>query len=232
MNEIFHHGQFGIEARILEDHAEARANALGFPREIVAEHARSALAGPTQRREDLEQSRLAAAVGAEQSEDLAALDGKADSPQRFALAVAVTEVGDLDRRGHGGTAMHLTIAACAQGRRRAMHAPPAYRCARHNWFRDPPGTPATSSRRTARARAPPGATSDVGSRRRRWAGRDRRGTASASPPTSRRIRDGHARDPCGNARTALANRSDRPARRPTRNAKRTGCGVRRSTPEG
>src|SRR5437762_3390628 len=149
MNEIFRHGQLGIEAGILEDHAEPRANALGFPLEIVPEHAHSALAGPNQRREDLEQSGLAAAVGAEQSEDLAALDGEADSPQRFALAVAVSEVGDFDRRGHGGTAMHLTIAACAQDRCRAMHAPPAYRCARHNWFRDPPDTPATSSRRTA-----------------------------------------------------------------------------------
>src|ERR1051326_7228918 len=37
MNEIFRHGQLGIESRILEYHAEPRANALGLPRAIVAE---------------------------------------------------------------------------------------------------------------------------------------------------------------------------------------------------
>ena len=55
---------------------------------IVAEHAHLAGVGAAVALEDLDRGRLAGAVGAEEAEDLAAVDGEVDALEGFDVAVA------------------------------------------------------------------------------------------------------------------------------------------------
>ena len=73
-SEILADGQLAIETRMLKHNAEPPPHRTGFARQVVAEESRTARLDRRQRREQLEQSGLAAAVGSEEAEDFAARD--------------------------------------------------------------------------------------------------------------------------------------------------------------
>jgi hypothetical protein len=62
----------------------------------VAEHAHLAGVGLAVALEDLDQRRLAGAVGPEQREHLAARDGQVHAVERDALAVRLAQIPDAD----------------------------------------------------------------------------------------------------------------------------------------
>ena len=87
MLEVFQHGQFAVDARMLKHHAHLAANLDGVAREVAAEHPRASRLNRNQRREKSEQRGLAAAVGTQETEHLAARNREAYVAQRLALAV-------------------------------------------------------------------------------------------------------------------------------------------------
>jgi len=72
-------GQFFVEARRLENHADLRANERGLPDHITATNACGSAIGSNESGEDPEESRLAAPVRAEEGKQLAGVDLKIQS---------------------------------------------------------------------------------------------------------------------------------------------------------
>src|SRR5215469_8919693 len=96
MNEVFLGGQLLVETGGLEDHADLLANAVAIDSGAEAENPDATLRRGDQRREDAEERRLPAAVGAEKAEDFAGLDAQAQVVQRGPVAVGKAEIRDLD----------------------------------------------------------------------------------------------------------------------------------------
>src|SRR5438445_4461200 len=77
MRQVFGDRELAIDAGMLKHNSYSPAHLGGGAGEIVAEHAPMARIDRDQRREDAEQSGLAAAIGAKEAEDLATIDREA-----------------------------------------------------------------------------------------------------------------------------------------------------------
>src|ERR1035437_4417676 len=99
MREIFADRQLAIETRMLKHDAEPAPHRTGFACQVVTEHLRTSRLNRRQRREQLEQSGFAAAVGSQEAENLAASDRKSHVVERLAIAVAKAERARFDRAG-------------------------------------------------------------------------------------------------------------------------------------
>ena len=95
--------QLLVEAGGLEDDADLPADAVPGVGRVHPHDTDPARRGGDEGRQDAEQRRLAAAVGAEQRECLAGLDPQRQLVQRDAKAVTMRELLGLDggSRGHG-----------------------------------------------------------------------------------------------------------------------------------
>ena len=69
-HQVLFGGEFHVDALRLEDHADVAAHQRGLAGDIVAHDQRASAGGQHQGRENAEGRGLAAAVGAEQAEDL------------------------------------------------------------------------------------------------------------------------------------------------------------------
>ena len=85
-------------------------------RGIHIEHADAAGGPQEEALEDLEGRRLAGAVGPQEGEHLAALDGEVDATDRFERSVSLHETCDLDSR-HAGDGTSLFNSGEQQGER-------------------------------------------------------------------------------------------------------------------
>ena len=95
--EILPHRELGVEREGLRHVADAAAQAHVVGIDRSAEQRRLALARRQQAGQHLHRGRLAAAVRAEEAEDLAALDGEAHAVDRGEVAEAHGEVARHDR---------------------------------------------------------------------------------------------------------------------------------------
>ena len=100
VQEILHHRELGIQARMLEDHPQMASDVVRLAGHVVVEDGDASAGGEEQRGQNLEEGRLAAAVGSEKAEDLTARDRERDARQRLTRSVAMTKI--LDH--HGGVA--------------------------------------------------------------------------------------------------------------------------------
>src|SRR5271167_2615046 len=94
--EVFADGQLAVETRMLKHDAELPPHRARFAGEIVAEQPRASRLNRRQRREQLEEGSLAAAVGAEKAEDFAARDRKTHVGERLALTVTEAKSARFD----------------------------------------------------------------------------------------------------------------------------------------
>src|SRR5208282_756491 len=99
MRQILADRQLAIETRMLKHDAEPPPHRAGFARQVVTEHTRTSRLNRHERREQLEQSGFAAAVGSQEAEYLAACDRKSHVAERLAIAVAKAERARFDRAG-------------------------------------------------------------------------------------------------------------------------------------
>src|SRR5208282_1192427 len=101
MREIFADCQLAIETRMLKHDAEPAAHRNGFARQVVTEHTRTSRLNRHQRREQLEQSGFATAVGPQEAKELAARDRKSHIAECLAIAIAKAERARVDGAGIG-----------------------------------------------------------------------------------------------------------------------------------
>jgi hypothetical protein len=99
------HGQARVEAAALEHDPDALAQLALTSFGVVAEHADAAAGAPPVALEDLDRRRLASPVRAEQAEHLAARDLEGETADGVDVAIALAEVGNLDRRCAHGRAL-------------------------------------------------------------------------------------------------------------------------------
>src|SRR5262249_6593213 len=98
MHQIFVSGELLIEAGRLEDDTDAPPNLLRLRGDIETEDANGAALGADQGRENAKGGGLAAAVGAEQSEDFASADGETQPIEGCSSSVVVKQPRDFDGR--------------------------------------------------------------------------------------------------------------------------------------
>ena len=96
--EVLPHRELGIERERLRHVADAVARAHVAGVERLAEQQRLALAGRQQAGQHLHGRGLAAAVGAEEAEDLAALDGEDHTVDRGEIAEPAGQIARDDDR--------------------------------------------------------------------------------------------------------------------------------------
>ncbi len=89
-----------VESEALRDVADARAQTLRFPGHVAPEHRGAAARGFQQRGQDLQQGRLAGAVGADEAEHLAWTYLEVDAVDGDELPEASGELTGLDDRRH------------------------------------------------------------------------------------------------------------------------------------
>ena len=85
-------GELEVERRLLEDDAEPRQRRHRIARHVVAHHLDAAGIGGEQAGEQLEQRRLAGAIGAEQGDELAGMGGQADAVDGADRAIGLDDV--------------------------------------------------------------------------------------------------------------------------------------------
>jgi hypothetical protein len=95
-------GQVAVHAGALRHDADRAAYLARLPEHVPARHARPALVGVRERGEHLDGGGLARAVGAEQAEHCALLDGKGQTVERADVAVVLGEALCLDCIFHVG----------------------------------------------------------------------------------------------------------------------------------
>src|SRR5262249_1180829 len=94
----FPDGEVRPQFRRLEDDADPLAEVRAGPLGIVPEDAHLARVAAAVPLEDLHRRRLAGAVRAEKTEDLALLDREVDPPHRLEAPVGLAQAAHLDRR--------------------------------------------------------------------------------------------------------------------------------------
>src|SRR5271163_3594601 len=99
--QIFRDGEFEVDAARLEDDTELLAHSIWVARDVEALNAGAPASRRHQRGEDAKERRLAAAVGAQQSEDLTGAHLEAEAVERETLSVAMGQAVELDRREGG-----------------------------------------------------------------------------------------------------------------------------------
>ena len=96
MDEVLLCRELHVNAARLKHHANLAAHAIRVKRDVMAQDQRAAFARQHQGGEDAEERRLAAAIRAQQAEDLGAVHIKADAVQRHAIAILVVEAFNAD----------------------------------------------------------------------------------------------------------------------------------------
>ena len=94
--EILCHGELAIEAGGLKDDADPPADRACLPRDVEPKDLDRAGLHGNQRREQAKERRLAAAVGADNGEDLACIDRQVQAGEGHAVAVAMPDLRDAD----------------------------------------------------------------------------------------------------------------------------------------
>ena len=89
-------GQVAVERLVLEHEPDVAAHVVALGDDVEAAHAGGAGRGPRERAEHVDRRALARAVGAEESEHLAAIHGERDAADGLDLPVGLDEVLDLD----------------------------------------------------------------------------------------------------------------------------------------
>src|ERR1700682_427969 len=97
MREVLGHGQLAVESRMLKHDAQPPPYPGRLAREIMPKNSRAARLNRRERREQLEKRALAAALGPEKSENLAARTRETPLRKRLALPVAKPKRARLDR---------------------------------------------------------------------------------------------------------------------------------------
>jgi hypothetical protein len=112
-------GQLRVQGCRLQLDADSLLERARVAHDVDAQHLGAARIGRAQALEDLDRRRLAGAVGAEQAEDLAAVDAEGDAVYGVQLSVGLAQLVDGDDRAvgrGGGTAPILPCAAaCVRG---------------------------------------------------------------------------------------------------------------------
>ena len=110
-HQVLFRRQLDVDALLLEDDADAAAHQGRLARHVVAHDQGASARGHHQGRENAEGRGLAAAVGAEQAEDLGGTHVEGNASQRGSISVLVAEVLELDhrRRGITGVGRHGRI---------------------------------------------------------------------------------------------------------------------------
>ena len=98
MAEVFQNGQFFIEARGLEDHANLAPDRIALRHNIAVEHPDLAGLGRQQSAENSEERGLAAAIRAEKPENFTAVNGQVHRIERDAVAIAVGQFRNRNDR--------------------------------------------------------------------------------------------------------------------------------------
>src|SRR6266852_5560218 len=99
MREVLGHGQFAVEPRMLKHDAQPPPHPGRLARKVMPKYPRAPRLNRRQGREQLEKRALAAAIGPEKTENLAARNRETHVRQRLAIAVAKAKPARLDRRG-------------------------------------------------------------------------------------------------------------------------------------
>src|ERR1039458_6474470 len=94
--EIFADRQLAVETRMLKHDAEPPPHRTGLAGQVVTEHSRASRLNRHQRREQLEQSGLAAAVGSEKAKCLHACDIDAHVAVQMPFPVAKAAFARVD----------------------------------------------------------------------------------------------------------------------------------------
>ena len=89
--EVLEAGQVLVHRGVLAGEPDVLAHPGGVADDVEARHARGAVVGQQQGRQDADGRRLAGAVRAEQPEDAARLDVKVDAAKRVDVAVALSQ---------------------------------------------------------------------------------------------------------------------------------------------
>ena len=97
--EVLAAGEVGMEARLLDDRADARERRGALAGEVVTEDPHVAGGRLGEPEEQADQGRLAGAVGSEEAEGGAPRDFEVDSGERRAIAEALAQIGGVDRQG-------------------------------------------------------------------------------------------------------------------------------------
>src|SRR5205814_1985053 len=94
--EVLHHGEVAIERESLRDVADVRAHLLAVALDVEAVDGGVAAGRDEETAEDADERRLAGAVRAEETEDLAARDLQRDAVERADGAEVLADVLDVD----------------------------------------------------------------------------------------------------------------------------------------
>src|SRR5207248_935318 len=95
-------GEEGVEVDLLRDQADGAAGELIVAHDVAAEHLHGAFAGERGSRHQADQRRLPGPVGAEEREDLAAMDVEVDVIESGEGAVALGRAPQAHRLKHEG----------------------------------------------------------------------------------------------------------------------------------
>ena len=98
VDEVLLRRKLHVDAARLEDHADLAAHAAGIQSHVVAQNQSASGGGQHQGGKNAEHGGLAAAVGAEQTEDLGAIHGEGDAVEGDAIAVLMAQAVDLNDR--------------------------------------------------------------------------------------------------------------------------------------
>src|SRR5260370_31315100 len=99
MRQVLGHGQLAVEPWMLKHDAQPPSHPGRLAREVTPQYPRAPRLNRRQRREQLEQRALAAAIGSEKSENLAARHREAHIRERLALAITKAKPSRLASRG-------------------------------------------------------------------------------------------------------------------------------------
>src|ERR1700722_17546668 len=101
MLQILPHCELGIDAGGLKGDADLPADVVGTPGQIETEHRGTPRLNWQECAQDAEESRLAAAVWPQETEDRSRFDREIDAIERQAFAIAMREAADFNRGRHG-----------------------------------------------------------------------------------------------------------------------------------
>src|SRR5271170_4451853 len=99
--QIFRDGEFEVDAARLEDDTELLAHSIRVARDVEALNASAPAGRRHQRGEDAKERGFAAAVRAEEAEDLTGAHLEAEAVEREALSVAMGQAVEHDGREGG-----------------------------------------------------------------------------------------------------------------------------------
>lgn len=99
--QVLRGGEVAVERRVLEDETDVAAHGVAPRGHVEAADVGGAGGRGDQRAEHVDGRALAGAVGAEEAEDLAAVDRERHAPDGLDVPVGLGEVDDLDG-GNGG----------------------------------------------------------------------------------------------------------------------------------